>query len=286
MRRLIKRTSITVSLSSQTPHSSSAVIVFCHSSRFNRRNAWSRFEDRAGRVSVVEEVVGTLSFLGSEKSDSFVCSVRLILPSASRALINSFQQSPEKKRISLLKFSRTQEMLLLQDSVALLMFILILTLCLFILIFVASGIKILKEYERAAVFRLGKFVRISGPGIIWVTPIIDKVVAKLSLGEQQTIVDTGKFISEDGSACRLTGFVNWKIIDAERAALAVENYRSSTDTAINHQIRETCESLPSDAIISSEEQVYSNVKQDLEPTLDKWGIKITELSLKTAPNGE
>jgi regulator of protease activity HflC (stomatin/prohibitin superfamily) len=174
----------------------------------------------------------------------------------------------------------------MQISVALLIFILILTMAFFILIFVASGIKILKESERVAVFRLGKFLRISGPGIIWVTPILDKIAAKLSLREQQTIVDTSKFVSGDGSASRLTGFVNWRIIDTERAVLGVENYRNSTDTAINHQIRKTAESLPSDAIIYSEEQFYSELKEALGPALEKWGIRITEISLKTAPHWE
>jgi regulator of protease activity HflC (stomatin/prohibitin superfamily) len=145
---------------------------------------------------------------------------------------------------------------------------------------------VLKESERIAILRLGKFLGIKGPGIIWATPILDKIAFRISLREQQTVVDTGKCISSDGFATRITGFVNWRITDVQKAVLAVKNYKGSAETAINHHIKKIGQSPPSDALFVDEERVYSQIRQVLEPLLDKWEIRITEAGLKAAPQLE
>lgn len=71
-----------------------------------------------------------------------------------------------------------------------LMTMLIMVLMVFLLLFVCSGIKVLKEWERVAILRLGKFYAIRGPGIIWKTPILDKIALKVSLRVQSTDIDT------------------------------------------------------------------------------------------------
>lgn len=174
----------------------------------------------------------------------------------------------------------------MQMEYYILVFSLFLFLAIFVLIFVASGIKVLKEWERVAVLRLGKFYGIKGPGIIWVMPILDRIALKVSLREQQTKIDTGKFIASDGSSRTWRGYVNWRIIDIERAVLAVENYHSSVETAVHHNVQEIGQSLPSDAILIDKELVYSRINQVLEPTLSKWGIKVTEINLKAATEWE
>ena len=163
-----------------------------------------------------------------------------------------------------------------------LMFSLYLVLAIFILIFVASGIKVLKEWERVVILRLGKFLGIRGPGIIWATPILDKIAMKISLREQQTLVNTETFVASDGNTRKFEGFVNWRITDPERAVLSVEDYRTSVETAIHHHVQKVGESLPSDAIIVDQDLVHSRIKQTLEPILNKWGVVITEINLKAS----
>jgi len=152
----------------------------------------------------------------------------------------------------------------------------------FILIFVFSGIKVLKEWDRAAVLRLGKFYGIRGPGIIWITPILDKIVATVSLKIQQTKIDTGKYTTSDGSKNRLTGYVNWRIVDVEKVILAAENYRQSIFNVIQHTVQKVGKSFPGDTVMMDEESLYAEIQNEIEPSLTSWGIKITEIKLKSA----
>ena len=174
----------------------------------------------------------------------------------------------------------------LQMDTTILVLTLVLTLGIFVLIYIASGIKVLREYERVAVMRLGKFYGIKGPGIIWVMPILEKIVIKVSLREQQTIIDTGKFYSRDGSSSIWRGAINWRIIDVEKAVSSPENYQSSVDSTIKANVQEIGESLSSDAINIDKDLVYSRIKEVLEPILSKQGISITEVNLKTSSEWE
>jgi regulator of protease activity HflC (stomatin/prohibitin superfamily) len=150
----------------------------------------------------------------------------------------------------------------------------------FILLFIASGIKVLKEWDRAVILRLGKFYGIRGPGIIWIVPLLDKIVMTVSLKSQQTIVDTGRYISSDGTTRRLTGFVSWRVIDVRKVVLAVENYKESIFNVVHHNIRKIAESYPGDNILIDEEILYAEIHQVLEPMLHEWGVKILEINLK------
>ena len=116
-------------------------------------------------------------------------------------------------------------------------------------------------------------------------PLLDKGIV-LSLKIQQTLVDTGKYVSSDGSTRRLTGYVNWKIIDVQKAVLFVEDYRTSIYNTIQHQIKIIGESFPGDTVIMDEESLYSEINQELEPIFTNWGVKIIEIDLKTAPDWE
>jgi len=168
----------------------------------------------------------------------------------------------------------------LQLDIQFLMIGLVLMMSIFMLCF-ASGIKILKEWDRAAVLRLGKFYGIRGPGIIWITPILDKIVMTVSLKIQQTKIDTGKYTTSDGSMNRLTGYVNWRVIDVRKVVLAVENYSQSIFNVVQHNVLKIVESFPGDTVLMDEESLYAEIQQILEPILSEWGVKILEINLKT-----
>lgn len=166
-------------------------------------------------------------------------------------------------------------------SLDILIFSFTIVFAIFILVFVASGIKVLKEWDRAAVLRLGKFYGIRGPGIIWIVPMLDRIAATVSLKIQQTKVDTGDYVSSDGSKRRLSGYVNWRVIHVEKAVLTVENYKQSIYNVVQHHVKKIAESFPGDTVLMDEETLYAEIQQELEPILSEWGIKILEISLKT-----
>jgi regulator of protease activity HflC (stomatin/prohibitin superfamily) len=163
---------------------------------------------------------------------------------------------------------------------------LIMVLAIFVLLFVCSGIKVLKEWERVVILRLGKYYGVKGPGIIWKTPILDKVALKVSLRVQSTEVDTGKYISSDDSTRRLKGIVQWRIIDIEKYALRIDNHYSTIMMTIQHHVKKVAESLTSDALFSEREELNSMVEEALEPTFSEWGLKIVKVDLRTASEWE
>ena len=168
----------------------------------------------------------------------------------------------------------------MQYQIEFLMLGLIVILGIFAMCFIATGIKILKEWERAAILRLGKYLGVRGPGIIWITPILDKVAAVVSLRNQETRVDTGEYVSSDGSTRRLTGYISWRVIDVEKAVLSVENYEHSLFNLVSHSVQKIAESFPGDTVMMDEESLYSEIRQTIEPTLSNWGIEINEINLK------
>ncbi|MHA1136021.1 MAG: SPFH domain-containing protein [Candidatus Thorarchaeota archaeon] len=170
----------------------------------------------------------------------------------------------------------------MQFDISFLMLGLVLTIGSFILCYIASGIKIVKEWDRVAVLRLGKFCGIRGPGIIWTPPMLDKIAMTVSLKIQQTKIDTGKYKTSDGSMNRLTGYLSWRVIDIEKVVLAVENYQHSVFNMIQQTVQKVGETFPGDTVMMDEELLYAEIQNELEPTLTSWGIKITEIKLKSA----
>ena len=168
----------------------------------------------------------------------------------------------------------------MQMDPAMLSIALVLTMGVFILAFMASGIKILKEYERVVVLRLGIFRGVKGPGIIWVSPIIEKIAMKVSLREQETKIDSGGFNSSGSSSDMWKGSINWRIVDVKKAFLSVENHRSSVDDTIKANVQEIGESLSNNAFAVDKETVDSRIKETLEPLMTERGVKITEIHLK------
>ncbi|MCK5265594.1 MAG: slipin family protein, partial [Candidatus Thorarchaeota archaeon] len=116
---------------------------------------------------------------------------------------------------------------------------LFLVLGLFLLMFVASGIKILKEWERVAILRLGKFKAIKGPGVIWVTPLLDKVAMKVSLRLLTYAFKTERSLTKDNVPIVVDAVMYFRVIDVEKAILSVERYAVAVELAAQTSLRET-----------------------------------------------
>ena len=125
-------------------------------------------------------------------------------------------------------------------------------LVLFILIFIISGIKVLKEWERVAILRLGKYVGARGPGIIWRTPILERIGAKVSLRVQTVEIDTGESMSRDGNPASLVGEVRYRIVDIERAFLSLEDYQATAQQSTRHVVIEQIESRDYNDLVTND----------------------------------
>ena len=156
---------------------------------------------------------------------------------------------------------------------------LLMTMMIFTLMFVFSGIKVLKEWERVAILRLGKFYGIRGPGIIWKTPILDKVALKVSLRVQSTHIE--EHITSAGSTRKWMGFVNWRIVDVEKYLFSLQDHERQVHMTIEHHVRKEIEFLSNDALFSDKDEISSRIEESLVPILEAWGLKIVGVDLRS-----
>jgi regulator of protease activity HflC (stomatin/prohibitin superfamily) len=158
--------------------------------------------------------------------------------------------------------------------------VLISLLALFILILIFSGIKVLKEWERVVILRLGKYLGVRGPGIIWSTPILDRIGAKVSLRVQTVEIDTGESTSRDGTPARLVGEVRYRIVDIERAVLSLEDYHATAQQSSRHVAIEQIESRDFNDLVTNKERVESVVSRELDARFEKWGMAVVGVDLR------
>lgn len=166
------------------------------------------------------------------------------------------------------------------------MVIVILTLALFILIFICSGMKVVKEYERVIIFRRGKYYDIKGPGIIWKVPILDTIVQRVSLEEQSADIDSSETVTVDGVSYRIKGVVQWKVVDVVKYAASAKISERTVNSTIQHYVDEIMKSMTSDVVFEDANELSSRIEKELEPMFVERGLKITKIDLRAASSWE
>jgi regulator of protease activity HflC (stomatin/prohibitin superfamily) len=156
----------------------------------------------------------------------------------------------------------------------------IIVLAFFLLMFVASGIKILKEWERVAILRLGKFKHIRGPGIIWVTPMLDRVAMKVSLRLQTYAFKTERSLTKDNVPVVVDAVMYFRVIDVEKAILSVERYTVAVELAAQTTLRETTGKVTLDALLSERDQIAAHLQELIDEKTEHWGIKVTAVEIR------
>ena len=150
----------------------------------------------------------------------------------------------------------------------------------FILLFIFSGIKVLKEWERIVILRLGKYLGVKGPGIVWRTPILDRIGARVSLRAQTVEIETGESMSRDGTPIGLVGEVRYRVVDIERAFLSLEDYQSTAQQSSRHVMIEQIESRDYNDLVTNRERVESAVTRELDSRFKKWGMSVVGVDLR------
>jgi regulator of protease activity HflC (stomatin/prohibitin superfamily) len=164
------------------------------------------------------------------------------------------------------------------DPIFYMMFISILAI--FILLFIASGIKVLAEWERIVILRLGKYHSVRGPGIVWRTPILERIGARISLRAQTAEVETGEAMTRDGTPIGLVSEVRYRVVDIERAFLSLEDYRTTAQQSSKHVMIEQIEARDYDDIVTNREHVESAVTKELDSRFEKWGLAVVGVDLR------
>ena len=149
-----------------------------------------------------------------------------------------------------------------------------------ILFFILSQVvKILNEYERGVVFRLGRLIAAKGPGIIFLIPIIDKI-QKVSLRLVTLDVPSQDVITRDNVSIKVNAVVYYRIMDPNHAVVEVENYSYATSQLAQTTLRSVCGQAELDELLAEREKISLHLQEILDKDTDPWGIKVSKVEIK------
>jgi regulator of protease activity HflC (stomatin/prohibitin superfamily) len=149
----------------------------------------------------------------------------------------------------------------------------------FFIFFLASAIKILREYERGVVFRLGRVRGPKGPGLIIIIPVIDKLV-KVSLRLVAMDVPAQDVITRDNVSVKVNAVVYFRVMGPIKATIEVENYLFATSQLAQTTLRSVCGQVELDELLAEREKINTQLQGILDKHTDPWGIKVTTVEVK------
>jgi len=142
-----------------------------------------------------------------------------------------------------------------------------------------SGIKILKEYERGVVFRLGRMVGSRGPGLVYIIPGIEKMV-KMDLRTVTMDIPSQDVITRDNVSVKVNAVLYFRVIEPNQAVREVENYLFATSQLAQVTLRSVCGQAELDELLSERERINARIQEILDQQTDPWGIKVVLVELK------
>ncbi len=148
-----------------------------------------------------------------------------------------------------------------------------------VIFFLASAIKILREYERGVIFRLGRVIATKGPGLIILIPVIDKMV-KVSLRLVTMDVPPQDVITRDNVSVKVNAVVYFRVMDSTKATIEVENYIFATSQLAQTTLRSVCGQVELDELLAQREKINTQLQTILDKHTDPWGIKVTTVEVK------
>jgi regulator of protease activity HflC (stomatin/prohibitin superfamily) len=150
---------------------------------------------------------------------------------------------------------------------------------LLVVFFLSAALKILNEYERGVVFRLGRVIGAKGPGLIILIPVIDRMV-KVSLRLIALDVDPQDVITRDNVSVKVNAVIYFRVVDTVKAIIEVENYAYAMSQLAQTTLRSVCGEAELDDLLSEREKLNAKLQEILDIHTDPWGIKVATVQLK------
>ena len=148
-----------------------------------------------------------------------------------------------------------------------------------VIMFLASAIKILSEYERAVIFRLGRIRDAKGPGLIIIIPGIDRMV-RVDMRTITMDVPPQDVITKDNVSIKVSAVVYFRVMNANSAVTNVENYLYATSQLAQTTLRSVCGQMELDEILSEREKINMHLQEILDRSTEPWGIKVSLVEVK------
>ncbi len=148
-----------------------------------------------------------------------------------------------------------------------------------ILAVLASAFRVLREYERAVVFLLGRFQNVKGPGLIIIIPVLQQMV-RVDLRTIVMDVPTQDLITRDNVSVKVNAVLYFKVIDPDHAVLNVENYMEAIGQLAQTTLRSVLGQHELDELLAERERLNNNIQTILDQQTDQWGIKVASVEIK------
>ena len=148
-----------------------------------------------------------------------------------------------------------------------------------VIFFLSAALRVLNEYERGVIFRLGRVIAAKGPGLIILIPLIDKIV-KVSLRLVAMDVDPQDVITRDNVSVKVNAVIYFRVIDPTKAIVEVENYSYAMSQLAQTTLRSVCGQAELDELLSEREKINTELQEILDTHTDPWGIKVATVELK------
>jgi regulator of protease activity HflC (stomatin/prohibitin superfamily) len=155
----------------------------------------------------------------------------------------------------------------------------ILTILVLVIFFFTTAIKVMKEYERGVIFRLGRVIKAKGPGLIILIPLVDRMV-KVSMRLVAMDVDPQDVITRDNVSVQVNAVIYFRVIQPVKAIVEVESYHYAMSQLAQTTLRSVCGQAELDELLSAREKINAQLQEILDTHTDPWGIKVATVELK------
>ncbi|HEX6665415.1 MAG TPA: slipin family protein [Solirubrobacterales bacterium] len=149
----------------------------------------------------------------------------------------------------------------------------------FALIAAGTSIRVLREYERGVIFRLGRLIAQKGPGLILLIPMIDRMV-KVDLRTVTLNIPPQEVITRDNVPCRVNAVAYFRVVDPNRAVVEVENYLLATSQISQTALRSVLGKAELDQLLADRERLNEELQKIIDESTEPWGVKVTAVEIK------
>ncbi len=152
-------------------------------------------------------------------------------------------------------------------------------LAIIVLALLGSAIKVIREYERIVVFRLGRFVGAKGPGVIFVAPVINRLFT-VDLRERFLEVSRQTCITKDNAPVDIDFLIYYKVFDAGHSVIQVQNFTGASVGIATTTLRAVVGDIPLDELLARREQINNLLRAKLDEVTERWGVKVTSVEIR------
>jgi regulator of protease activity HflC (stomatin/prohibitin superfamily) len=147
------------------------------------------------------------------------------------------------------------------------------------LIALGTSVRILREYERGVIFRLGRLIAQKGPGLILLIPLVDRMV-KVDLRTVTLNIPPQEVITRDNVPCRVNAVAYFRVVDSNRAVVEVENYLIATSQISQTALRSVLGKAELDQLLADRERLNEELQKIIDESTEPWGVKVTAVEIK------